>query len=158
MEKGQRVGYLIPPLRYLPPPLPFLVFQFIKLGTIITKMNSIKQTKKAIFPVRVDWEEQVHVLWCTEIERYGLGTRDIGRYSLGTRCKKIWLTKCPVFVMYWLRNQCVCVCVYVCVCVCVCVCMCVCVCVCVYVCVCVCLCVCLNTNLCTPLYKSNLCP
>ena len=53
-------------------------------------MNSIKQTKKAIFPVRVDWEEQVDVLWCTEIERYGLGTRDIGRYSLGTRCKKIW--------------------------------------------------------------------
>ncbi|KAL5487003.1 hypothetical protein EMCRGX_G019555 [Ephydatia muelleri] len=44
------------------------LLQFIKLGTIITKMNSIKQTKKAIFLVRVDWEEQVHVLWCTEIE------------------------------------------------------------------------------------------
>eukprot|EP00731_Ephydatia_muelleri_P016480 Em0009g904a len=55
------------------------LLQFIKLGTIITKMNSIKQMKKAIFLVRVDWEEQVHVLWCTEIERYGLGTRDIGR-------------------------------------------------------------------------------
>ncbi|KAL5506038.1 hypothetical protein EMCRGX_G007604 [Ephydatia muelleri] len=54
------------------------LLQFIKLGTITTKMNSIKQTKKAIFPVRVDWEEQVDVHWCTEIERYGLGTRDIG--------------------------------------------------------------------------------
>ena len=103
-------------------PLPFLVFQFIKLDTIITKMNSIKQTKKAIFPVRVDWEEQVHVLWCTEIERYGLGTRGIA-WALGVR--RYGLTKCPVFVMYWLRNQCVCV--YVCVCVCVCVCVFVCV-------------------------------
>ncbi|KAL5502683.1 hypothetical protein EMCRGX_G009493 [Ephydatia muelleri] len=46
------------------------LFKFIKIGTIITKMNSIKQTKKAIFLVRVDWEEQVHVLWCTEIERF----------------------------------------------------------------------------------------
>ena len=133
MEKGQRVGYLIPPLRYLPPPLPFLVFQFIKLGTIITKMNSIKQTKKAIFLVRVDWEEQVHVLWCTEIERYGLGTRDIGRYSLGTRCKKIWPHQVSSFCNVLVKEP-VCVCV----------------------CVCVCLCVCLNTNLCTPLYKSRI--
>ena len=126
MEKGQRVGYLIPPLRYLPAPLPFLVFQFIKLGTIITKMNSIKQTKKAIFLVRVDWEEQVHVLWCTEIERYGLGTRDIGRYSLGTRCKKIWPHQVSSFCNVLVKEP-VCVCVYVCVCVCVCVCLCVCV-------------------------------
>eukprot|EP00731_Ephydatia_muelleri_P002398 Em0001g2398a len=64
--------------------------RFIKLGTITTKMNSIKQTKKAIFPVRVDWDEQLDVLWCTEIERYGLGTRDIGRYSLGTRSSYMW--------------------------------------------------------------------
>ena len=123
MEKGQRVGYLIPPLRYLPPPLPFLVFQFIKLGTIITKMNSIKQTKKAIFPVRVDWEEQVHVLCCTEIERYRLGTRDIGRYSLGTRCKKIWPHQVSSFCNVLVKEPvCVCVCVYVRVCVFVCVC------------------------------------
>eukprot|EP00731_Ephydatia_muelleri_P012180 Em0006g1074a len=56
--------------------------EFIKLGTIITKMNFIKQTKKAIFNVRVNREEQVHVLWCTEIEMYGLGTRDIGRSTV----------------------------------------------------------------------------
>ncbi|KAL5459914.1 hypothetical protein EMCRGX_G033306 [Ephydatia muelleri] len=51
-----------------------ITVKFIKLGTITTKMNSIKQTKKAIFPHpthtldAVDWEEQVDVLWCTEIE------------------------------------------------------------------------------------------
>ncbi|KAL5470745.1 hypothetical protein EMCRGX_G028758 [Ephydatia muelleri] len=44
------------------------LLQFIKLHTITTKMNSIKQTKKAIFPVRVNGEEQGDVLWCTEIE------------------------------------------------------------------------------------------
>eukprot|EP00731_Ephydatia_muelleri_P013857 Em0007g1167a len=65
------------------------LLQFIKLGTIITKMNSIKQTKKAIFLVQVDWEEQVHVLWCTEIERYGLGTRDIGRFPIQPNWKSI---------------------------------------------------------------------
>ena len=108
-------------------------------------MNSIKQTKKAIFPVRVDWEEQVDVLWCTEIERYGLGTRDIGRYSLGTRCKKIWPHQVSSFCNVLVKEP---------VCVCVCVCACVCVCVCVFVCVC--LFVCLNTNLCTPLYKSRI--
>ena len=41
--------------------------------TITTKMNSIKQTKKAIYPVRFDGmdegEEQGDVLWCTEMER-----------------------------------------------------------------------------------------
>ena len=35
-------------------------------------MNSIKQTKKAIFPIKVagDDEEEGDVLWCTEMERY----------------------------------------------------------------------------------------
>lgn len=40
-------------------------------------MNSIKQTKKAIFPVRVEVgamgeedDEDGDVLWCTEMERY----------------------------------------------------------------------------------------
>ena len=36
-------------------------------------MNSIKQTKKAIYPVRLqgmeEGEEQGDVLWCTEMER-----------------------------------------------------------------------------------------
>ena len=54
--------------------------QFNKLRTITTKMNSIKQTKRAIFPVRVIGgiitdptaadDEDVDVLWCTEMERY----------------------------------------------------------------------------------------
>ena len=51
------------------------------MRTITTKMNSIKQTKKAIFPVRVEGgimtdpaagysiDEDVDVLWCTEMER-----------------------------------------------------------------------------------------
>ena len=50
----------------------FRVAQFTKLRTITTKMNSIKQTKKAIFPVRFEGqeeEEQGDVLWCTEMER-----------------------------------------------------------------------------------------
>lgn len=50
----------------------FRVAQFTKLRTITTKMNSIKQTKKAIFPVRFQGsgeEEQGDVLWCTEMER-----------------------------------------------------------------------------------------
>lgn len=42
--------------------------QFTKLRTITTKMNSIKQTKKAIYPVKVGTEEG-DVLWCTEMER-----------------------------------------------------------------------------------------
>ena len=35
-------------------------------------MNSIKQTKKSIYPVRVegDPEKDGDVLWCTEMERY----------------------------------------------------------------------------------------
>ena len=41
--------------------------------TITTKMNSIKQTKKAIYPVKLqgmeEGEEQGDVLWCTEMER-----------------------------------------------------------------------------------------
>ncbi len=42
--------------------------QFTKMRTITTKMNSIKQGKKAKMPVRVgDYEEDV--LWCTEMER-----------------------------------------------------------------------------------------
>jgi len=34
-------------------------------------MNSIKQTKNAIYPVRVEGgeEEEGDVLWCTEMER-----------------------------------------------------------------------------------------
>ena len=35
-------------------------------------MNSIKQTKKAIYPVRfegMEEDEQGDVLWCTEMER-----------------------------------------------------------------------------------------
>lgn len=56
--------------------------QFNKLGTITTKMNSIKQTKAAIYPVRMaplmGGMEQLDlpkenmegdVLWCTEMER-----------------------------------------------------------------------------------------
>lgn len=46
--------------------------QFTKLRTITTKMNSIKQTKKAIFPVMVKvggHQEEEDVLWCTEMER-----------------------------------------------------------------------------------------
>ena len=46
---------------------------FTKLRTITTKMNSIKQTKKAIYPVKIDsfgeGEDQGDVLWCTEMER-----------------------------------------------------------------------------------------
>ena len=42
--------------------------QFHKLRTITTKMNSIKQTKKAIMPVKVEGEGE-DVLWCTEMER-----------------------------------------------------------------------------------------
>ncbi|KAL5516529.1 hypothetical protein EMCRGX_G001888 [Ephydatia muelleri] len=61
------------------------LLQFIKLGTIITKMNSIKQTKKAIFLVRVDWEEQVHVLWCTEIE----SKRSFTRFPIQPNWKSI---------------------------------------------------------------------
>ena len=57
--------------------------QFNKLRTITTKMNSIKQTKAAIYPVRmaplVGGPEQSDllkdhmqgdVLWCTEMERW----------------------------------------------------------------------------------------
>ena len=44
------------------------LFQFHKLRTITTKMNSIKQTKKALMPVKVDSEGD-DVLWCTEMER-----------------------------------------------------------------------------------------
>ena len=52
----------------------FRVANFTKLRTITTKMNSIKQTKKAIYPVRFEGEggegeEQGDVLWCTEMER-----------------------------------------------------------------------------------------
>ena len=47
----------------------FRTAQFTKLRTITTKMNSIKQTKSAIFPVKV--EEDGDVLWCTEMERLG---------------------------------------------------------------------------------------
>ncbi len=50
----------------------YRVAQFTKLRTITTKMNSIKQTKKAIFPVRYQGgseEEEGDVLWCTEMER-----------------------------------------------------------------------------------------
>ena len=43
-------------------------YQFHKLRTITTKMNSIKQTKKAIMPVKVEGEGE-DVLWCTEMER-----------------------------------------------------------------------------------------
>ena len=63
--------------------------QFSKLRTITTKMNSIKQTKKSIYPVRMgpilggerlgspkeeaaeamEEELQGDVLWCTEMER-----------------------------------------------------------------------------------------
>ena len=45
--------------------------QFTKLRTITTKMNSIKQTKKAIYPVKVEGqaEDEGDVLWCTEMER-----------------------------------------------------------------------------------------
>ena len=57
--------------------------RFSKLRTITTKMNSIKQTKAAIYPVRVGplmggeqqpelstQQMQGDVLWCTEMERY----------------------------------------------------------------------------------------
>ena len=54
-------------------PYCFRVANFTKLRTITTKMNSIKQTKKAIYPVRFDGvnerEEDGDVLWCTEMER-----------------------------------------------------------------------------------------
>lgn len=56
--------------------------QFNKLRTITTKMNSIKQTKAAIYPVRMaplldgmvqpnlpEDQMQGDVLWCTEMER-----------------------------------------------------------------------------------------
>ena len=50
----------------------FRTAQFTKLRTITTKMNSIKQTKKSIYPVRVagDPDKDRDVLWCTEMERY----------------------------------------------------------------------------------------
>ena len=38
------------------------------MRTITTKMNSVKQTKKAIMPVYMDGEGG-DVLWCTEMER-----------------------------------------------------------------------------------------
>ena len=64
----------------LPPPSSLPPLQFTKLRTITTKMNSIKQTKKAIYPVKVEgggaggeWAEpEGDVLWCTEMERYRL--------------------------------------------------------------------------------------
>ena len=81
-------------------------------------MNSIKQTKKAIYPVRFDGvkegEEDGDVLWCTEMER----------------------SVCVCMSVCW-GYMCVCVCMcacvwgymYVCTCVCECVCACMCVCV-----------------------------
>ncbi|XP_065883900.1 DNA (cytosine-5)-methyltransferase 3C-like isoform X3 [Dysidea avara] len=42
--------------------------QFVKMRTITTKMNSVKQTKKAIMPVYMEGEGG-DVLWCTEMER-----------------------------------------------------------------------------------------
>lgn len=44
------------------------IAQFDKLRTITTKMNSIKQTKKALMPVKIENEGE-DVLWCTEMER-----------------------------------------------------------------------------------------
>ena len=41
------------------------------MRTITTKMNSVKQTKKAIMPVFMDGEGG-DVLWCTEMERWVL--------------------------------------------------------------------------------------
>jgi len=38
------------------------------MRTITTKMNSVKQTKKAIMPVYMEGEGG-DVLWCTEMER-----------------------------------------------------------------------------------------
>lgn len=40
-----------------------------KMRTITTKMNSIKQTKAALFPVLIEGQEEGDVLWCTEMER-----------------------------------------------------------------------------------------
>jgi len=46
-----------------------ILLQFVKMRTITTKMNSVKQTKKAIMPVHMEGEGG-DVLWCTEMERY----------------------------------------------------------------------------------------
>ena len=72
--------------------------QFTIMRTVTTKMNSIKQTKKAFYPVKMgpmlgEWEKgkgrdeemQEDVLWCTEMERYIHSVTD-GTMSYNTDC------------------------------------------------------------------------
>ncbi len=50
----------------------FLFFQFGKVRTITTRSNSIKQGKDQHYPVYMNNKEDI--LWCTEMERWGLSS------------------------------------------------------------------------------------
>ena len=73
-----------------------MLYFVCSVRTITTKMNSIKQTKKAIYPVRLEGmeegEEQGDVLWCTEMERSVILGGDYEGFAL--LCTLLWKAYC----------------------------------------------------------------